>query len=72
MTDKLAKAFQIAESLPPAEQDVLAEAIMAEVAGEPAWDERFEQSQEWLAGMADRALDDARLGRTRKLDPSRM
>ena len=73
MTNRLKEAFRIVvERLPEQEQDVLAEAIIAEVAGDAGWDKRFEQSQESLAAMADEALADARAGRTRRLDPSRI
>jgi hypothetical protein len=73
MTNRLREAFRIAaEHLPEQEQDVLTAAIIAEVAGEPGWDIRFAQSQECLAEMADEALADARAGRARRLDPSRI
>ena len=69
MTDLLAKAFRAASALPPEDQDALARAILAEVAGEAEWDKRFTQSADLLAQLADEALDEHRRGRTEPLDP---
>ncbi len=41
MTQRLEEAFRAASRLPPAEQDALAELLLAEVASEAAWDERL-------------------------------
>lgn len=44
MTKALRKAFEAASKLPPAEQDVLAAAIMEELESERRWDSLFESS----------------------------
>jgi len=69
MTKLLEKAFAEASSLPPAEQDAVANWLLAELASERRWDEAFARSGSVLERLADEALDDHRAGRTRKLDP---
>ena len=69
MTKLLKKAFAEVSSLPPAEQDAVANWLLAELASERRWDEAFASSQSALERLADEALGDHRAGRTRKLDP---
>jgi hypothetical protein len=72
MTRRLKEAFRAASALPAEEQDALAEVILAEVAGDAEWDERFRQSGQTLERLADEALDEFRRGKTRPLDPKRI
>ena len=70
MTRRLEMAFQAVAKLSPAEQDALAEAILAEIASSDAdWDQRFAHSAETLANLADEALAEHRGGQTKRLDP---
>ena len=71
MTHRLEEAFRAVAQLSPAEQDALAEVILAEVgAAETQWDQRFSASAETLGTLADEALAEHRRGQTRKLDPN--
>ena len=69
MTKLLEKAFQAAAKLSPAEQDALAQAILAEVAAESEWERRLKETPAALERLADEALNEHRLKRTRPLDP---
>ena len=72
MTSALEKAFAEAAKLPPDEQDVLAQWILAELALDRRWDEAFASSQDALAQLADEALAEHRAGRTEPLDPDNL
>lgn len=73
MTRRLEEAFRALAKLPPAEQDALADVILAEVAGaDAAWDQRFAHSTETLGNLADEALAEHRRGETRRLDPEQL
>lgn len=69
MTRLLEEAFKAAAKLSAAEQDALAQAILAEVAAESQWDRRLAETSRELERLADDALRDHRAGRTRPLDP---
>ena len=69
MTKLLEKAFQAAAKLSPAEQDALAQAILAEVAAESEWERRLKETPAALERLADEALNEHRAKRTRPLDP---
>lgn len=71
MTHRLEEAFRAASRLPPAEQDVLAEIILAEVASEDEWDRRFAATPDALARLADEAHAEYVEGRTEALDRDR-
>jgi len=72
MTHRLEEAFRAAAKLPPAEQDALAEVILAEVGGDAEWDQRFAQSLDALAALSDEAHEEYVRGRTRPLDPDQL
>ena len=72
MTQRLEEAFRAASRLPPADQDVLAEIILAEVASEDEWDRRFAATPDALARLADEAHSEYAEGRTEPLDPDRL
>ena len=69
MTQLLERAFQRAQELPQADQDVVASLILEEIESERGWQERFDSSQDLLAELAQEALDDLHAGRARELMP---
>jgi hypothetical protein len=72
MTHRLEEAFRAASRLPPADQDALAEMILAEVTSEAEWDQRFAATPDTLAALADEAHIEYVEGRTEPLDPDRL
>jgi hypothetical protein len=72
MTWLLEQAFAEAAKLPPAEQDVLAQRLLAELDPDDAWDAAWTRSADKLAALADEALAEFRAGRTEPLDPGRL
>lgn len=72
MTQRLAEAFRVASRLPPAEQDVLADAILAELQSEAEWDRQFAATADRLEALADEAHTEYAQGRTEPLDPERL
>ena len=69
MTRLLEEAFKAAAKLSAAEQDALAQAILAEVAAESHWDRRLAETSGELERLADEALREHRRGLTRPLAP---
>ena len=69
MTKLLEEAFEKAARLPDAEQDALAQAVLAELASEGRWDELFAGSTDMLSELAEEALAEHQAGRTKLLDP---
>ena len=69
MTTLLQEAFAKAAELPPAEQDVLAARLLAELAEEDAFDRALAGSSDKLAGLAREALAEYRAGHTQELNP---
>ena len=69
MTKLLEKAFAEAAKLPDADQDALAQAVLAELASERRWGELFTASADVLSELAEEALAEHRAGRTKLLDP---
>jgi len=72
MTQLLERAFQEAAKLPPEEQDLLANRLLADLADEQLWDSLFAKSQDQLEKLADEALVEHQAGRTMPLDPERL
>ena len=68
MTELLQKAFEEATKLPEEDQDVIAKAVLAELASERRWDELFAASADRLAELAEEALTEHRAGRTEPLE----
>ena len=60
MTDLLKKAFDVASRLPVDKQDAVAEWLLAELAWEQKWEERFADTQGALSLLAREALDEHR------------
>lgn len=72
MTALLERAFQEAAKLPPEEQDVLANRLLAEIADEQRWDSLFAKSQDHLERLATEAMREHEAGLTEPLDPDRL
>jgi len=56
LTDLLKNAFDAASRLPEEEQDAVAAWLLAEVAAEQEWEERFAGTQDTLSILAREAL----------------
>lgn len=69
MSDLMIKAIEEINKLPEQEQEAFAAWILEELASERKWAERFANSQDLLAQMADEALAEHRAGKTLPLDP---
>lgn len=70
MTELLEKAFAEAANLPEHEQDVLAKALLEDLAAEEKWDKSFANSHDDLALLADEALAEFEQGKTMPLEES--
>ncbi|MGD0900630.1 MAG: hypothetical protein ABR915_22590 [Thermoguttaceae bacterium] len=69
MTTLLQEAFAKASGLAPAEQDLLASRLLAELAEEDEFDRAIAASSDKLARLAHEAIAEHREGRTGELDP---
>ena len=58
MTTKLERAFTEASKLSSEEQNILAEWLLAELASEERWSKLFANSQDILATLGQKALDE--------------
>jgi hypothetical protein len=72
MTTLLRQAFDAAAKLLPAEQDLLASRVLAELAAEDAFDQAIAASGEKLAALAAAALAEHDAGQTEPLDLERL
>lgn len=72
MTTLLERAFAEAARRSPAEQDLLASRLLAELAAEDDFDRAIRSSGDKLAGLAREALAEHREGLTRELDPDQL
>ena len=70
MTDLLKEAFDAASQLSDKEQDAVAEWLLAELASEERWEERFAETQNALSVLAREAMDKDQRGETDDLDPN--
>jgi len=68
MTKRLEQAFAEAGKLSEVEQDALAELVIEELASERKWAERFAQTQDKLAKLADDALAEFKRGETKPFE----
>ena len=64
MTDLLRRAFDVASRLPEDEQNAVAQWLLAELASEERWGERFAETQGALGMLAREALDEHERGET--------
>jgi hypothetical protein len=69
MTHMLEQAFDAASKLSTAEQDVLAERLLAELAAENDFDRAISNSTDKLKVLAAEAIAEHRRGETEELDP---
>jgi hypothetical protein len=67
MTQLLEQAIAELHKLPDSDQDAIAALILAEIDDERHWEVAFANSQEQLAGMADKVREDIRAGRVRNI-----
>ena len=67
MTELLQQALGEVRKLPASEQDAIATMILEELADERRWDEAFARSQDPLARLAEKVLQDIITGRVRKV-----
>ncbi len=72
MTTLLQRAFAEVEKLTPAEQDLLASRLLAELKEEDDFDRTIAVSSDKLASLAREALAEHRAGLTHELDPDRL
>ena len=72
MTTKLERAFTEASKLSSEEQNILAEWLLTELASEKRWSKLFANSQDVLATLGQKALDEHRKGKTQELDPEKI
>lgn len=64
----LEEAFAKVEGLPQDEQDAIAAQILASLADEEAWKQRFAAKRDRLRELAAEALEEDERGETRPLD----
>lgn len=64
MSPLLKKALEKVIALPPEEQDVIASQILASLAAEEAWKNRFIGKRDLIRRMAQEALDEDEAGNT--------
>lgn len=72
MTRLLERAFAEAGKLPEAEQDAVAQWLLAELESEKEWQQAFARSGEVLKRLADEALEEYLRGETEELDPDKL
>ena len=72
MTELLQRAFTEAGKLSPAEQDLLASRVLAELTDEDQFDRAIAASADKLVVLAEKALAEHRAGQTQELDPDRL
>ena len=72
MTSLLERAFSEAAKLSPAEQDLLASRLLAELAAENDFDLALSSSAARLANLAGDAIAEHRAGLSQDLDPDQL
>ena len=72
MEELMDKAIAELEKLPREQKDRFAEFILNELRSEERWERLFASSGELLDKLADEAIEDARVGRTRPLRPDEL
>jgi len=68
MTKLPEKAIEAATKLSPEQQDALAALVLDEIASEKCWDEAFAKSQDVLAALAQKALEEHAAGKNAPLN----
>jgi methylase of polypeptide subunit release factors len=69
MGNLLDEAYAIAKELSEQEQQVIGAWLLAELDADRRWEELLAQPSDVIERMAEKALEDHRLGRTFPLDP---
>jgi methylase of polypeptide subunit release factors len=69
MSNLLDEAYAAAKELPEEEQEAIGAVLLAEIDADRRWDELFAKPSDVIERMAEKALEDYRLGRTLPLDP---
>ena len=72
MTKRFEQAVTEVSKLPLAEQDALADWLLAELESERRWDKSFADSQDVLSKLAEEALAEYPQGQTQTLDPDKI
>ena len=67
MTKLLREVFEKASELPDELQDQIARELLEEIEWEACWDSTLESSQEKLDGLAEKALQAYRAGKTKQM-----
>lgn len=67
MTTLLSKAFNKAAKLPENLQELLAQQLIEDIESELKWEQTLAESQEKLEKLADKALEDFKAGRVKKM-----
>jgi hypothetical protein len=68
MSSLLEKALEKVVALPPDEQDAIASQILASLADEKAWKQRFDEKRDVIRRMAREGIDEDVRGETLPLD----
>ena len=71
MTRALDTAIARITTLPPEEQDRIAQWLLEELKDDDRWTERFENSQDSLDRLADEARSEREAGKAAQLDPDK-
>jgi len=67
MTVLLQEVFDKASTLPEALQNQIAEDLLADIEAEMQWDQTFKDTEDQLAKLADKALNDFKLGKVKQM-----
>ena len=71
MTRALDTAIARIATLPPEEQDRIAQWLLEELKDDDGWTERFENSQDSLSGLAEEARSEREAGKATQPDPDK-
>ncbi|HEX4055227.1 MAG TPA: hypothetical protein VHX86_13265 [Tepidisphaeraceae bacterium] len=72
MTKRLEQVIARVGILPEAEQDAIAEIVLAEIEAEHRWEAAIAKSPEKLGRLADKAWREHEAGQSRELDPEKL
>ena len=67
MTTLLAELIKKIENLPPEIQDEIAKQILEDIENELRWQETLAQQQSKVEKLAEKALEESKAGRTKKI-----
>jgi len=68
MTALLSQAFNKAAELPETVQEQIAQQLLEDIEAELKWDQTFARTQDQLAKLADKALQEIKAKRIKKVD----